>query len=167
MSSSAQVDAFLNGQASKQPELAELFAELRSFYERKLWHELTMKLEEAVALPAFQQGDLLIQLYHNFLVDFEHRISPLKLGHLAVAVSSRYTDRAAAVAFMEQVVEKIAEQRQHGHEEPVLYLRMHVALLHVHEGRSAQAREMVRDGKGALDAMASPDPSVSAAYYYV
>ena len=26
---------------------------------------------------------------------------------------------------------------------------------------------MVRDGKGALDAMASPDPSVSAAYYYV
>ena len=55
-----------------------------------------MKLEEAVALPAFQQGDLLIQLYHNFLVDFEHRISPLKLGHLAVAVSSRYTDRAAA-----------------------------------------------------------------------
>ena len=167
MSSSAQVDAFLNGQASKQPELAEVFAELRSFYERKLWHELTMKLEEAVALPAFQQGDLLIQLYHNFLVDFEHRISPLKLGHLAVAVSSRYTDRAAAVAFMEQVVEKIAEQRQHGHEEPVLYLRMHVALLHVHEGRSAQAREMVRDGKGALDAMASPDPSVSAAYYYV
>ena len=91
MSSSAQVDAFLNGQASKQPELAGLFAELKGFYEGKLWHELTMKLEEAVALPAFQQGDLLIQLYHNFLVDFEHRISPLKLGHLAVAVSSRYT----------------------------------------------------------------------------
>ena len=32
MSSSAQVDAFLNGQASKQPELAGLFAELKGFY---------------------------------------------------------------------------------------------------------------------------------------
>ena len=53
-------------------------------------------------------------------------------------------------------------------EEAVLYLRMHVALLHVHEGRVSEARTMVLDdGKAALDALPSPDPSVSTAYYYV
>ena len=35
--------------------------------------------------------------------DFEHKMSPLKLGHLAVAVSSRYGDRSAAAAFMDSV----------------------------------------------------------------
>ena len=56
----------------------------------------------------------MIQLYHNFVTDFEHKISPLKLGHLAVAVSSRYGDRTAAAAFMESVLTKLTEGRQPG-----------------------------------------------------
>ena len=53
-------------------------------------------------------------------------------------------------------------------EEPVLYLKMHVALLHLHDGREAEARVMVVDeGKACLDALPAPDPSVSAAFYYV
>jgi hypothetical protein len=38
----------------------------------------------------------------------------LKLGHLAVAVSSRYGDRTAAAAFMESVLTKLTEGRQPG-----------------------------------------------------
>ena len=164
----AAVEAFLNGQASAHPELAEEFAAMKDLYERRLWHQLTMRLEACVALPPFQSGDLLIQLYHNFVTDFEHKISPLKLGHLAVAVSSRYADRAAAAAFMDGVITKLTEGRQPGYEESVLYLRMHVALLHLHEGRATEARAMVLDdGKAALDALPSSDPSVSAAFYYV
>ena len=46
---------------------------------------------------------------------------------------------------------------------------MHVALLRVHEGKAIEARDYITlEGKAALDAMLpSPDPSVSAAYYYV
>lgn len=164
----AAVEAYLNGQATAHPELSEQLGAMKDLYERRLWHQLTMKLEECVALPAFQTGDLLIELYHNFVTDFEHKIAPLKLGHLAVAVSSLYADRAAAAAFMDNVIEKLTEGRQPGHEESVLYLQMHVALLHVHDGRATEARTMVLEqGKAALDAMPSPDPSVSAAFYYV
>lgn len=164
----SSVEAFLNGQANASPDMAPHYETMRDLYERRLWHQLTMKLEEVVALPAFQTGDHLIQLYHNFVVDFEHKISPLKLGHLAVAVSSRYADRTAAAAFMENIVEKLVEGKQPGCEEPVLYLRMHVALLRVHEGKAIEARDMITvEGKAALDALPSPDPSVSAAYYYV
>ena len=83
----SSVEAFLNAQANASPDMAPHYQTMRDLYERRLWHQLTMKLEEVVALPAFQTGDHLIQLYHNFIVDFEHKISPLKLGHLAVAVS--------------------------------------------------------------------------------
>mmetsp|Transcript_20276 Transcript_20276/g.32862 ORF Transcript_20276/g.32862 Transcript_20276/m.32862 type:complete len:391 (-) Transcript_20276:1318-2490(-) len=164
----AAVEAYLNGQASAHPELAEHFSEMLDLYERRLWHQLTLKLEECIAMPAFQTGELLIQLYHSFVTDFEHKISPLKLGHIAVAVGGRYGDRAAAAAFMDTVVVKLTEGRQPGHEEPVLYLRMHIALLHVNDGRASEARAMVlEDGKAALDALAAPDPSVSAAFYWV
>ena len=157
----------LNAQANASPDMAPHYQTMRDLYERRLWHQLTMKLEEVVALPAFQTGDHLIQLYHNFIVDFEHKISPFKLGHLAVAVSSRYADRDAAAAFMENIVEKLVQGKQPGCEEPILYLRMHVALLRVHEGKAIEARDYITlEGKAALDAP-SPDPSVSAAYYYV
>ena len=99
----AAVEAYLNGQASAHPELAEHFSEMLDLYERRLWHQLTLKLEECIAMPAFQTGELLIQLYHSFVTDFEHKISPLKLGHIAVAVGGRYGDRAAAAAFMDTV----------------------------------------------------------------
>ena len=168
---SAAVEAYLNGQAAASPELASHYEEMRDLYERRLWHQLTMKLEEVVALPAFQVGEPrgpLVSLYHNFIVDFEHKISPLKLGHLAVAVSSRYADRGAAAAFMENVIEKLVDGRQPGCEEAVLYLRVHVALLQVHEGRAAEVRVAIeQEGAAALAALPSPDPSVSAAYYYV
>ena len=108
------VELYLNGQANALPALAAQFTAMKELYERRLWHQLTMKLEECVALPAFQEGDLLIQLYHSFVTDFEHKISPLKLGHLAVAVSSRYGDRTAAAAFIVSVVTKLVEGRQPG-----------------------------------------------------
>ena len=37
---------FVEQLAGEQPALAEDLAELRSLYERKLWHQLTLKLEE-------------------------------------------------------------------------------------------------------------------------
>ena len=116
--------AYLNAQQAAHPELAEHYGKMADLYERRLWHQLTMKLEEVVALPAFQTGDLLIQLYHNFINDFEHKLNALKLGHIVVAVSSRYGDRSVAVAFMESVVTKMTEQKMQGHEEPVLYLQV-------------------------------------------
>ena len=139
---SAAVESWLTAQASGSPPLAAQYDALRDLYDRKLWHQLTMKLEEIVAMPDFQSGDRLVQLYHNFVVDFEHKISPLKLGHLAVAVSSRYADRAAAGAFMGDVIEKLVENKQPGCEEPVLYLSSLV---------SKRRRQVILPGQGTHD----------------
>jgi 26S proteasome regulatory subunit N9 len=167
---SAVVETWLTAQAAADPATAHHFTEMHDLYQRRLWHQLTMKLETIVGLPEFQTGDRLVSLYHNFIVDFEHAISPLKLGHLAVAVSSRYTDRAAASVFMQNVIEKLVEFKQPGFNEPVLYLKMHVALLSVHSGELKSARAMITGpggGSAQLDTMPSPDPSVAASYHYV
>lgn len=39
----------------------------------RLWHQLTLKVEEFVKNPALHKGDALIQLYNNFIYVFENR----------------------------------------------------------------------------------------------
>jgi 26S proteasome regulatory subunit N9 len=51
----------------KYPNLAVDVAQIAELYDRKLWHQLTVKLEEVLAKPEFHEGDLLIQLYRNFI----------------------------------------------------------------------------------------------------
>ncbi|WCJ29113.1 Proteasome component (PCI) domain protein [Euphorbia peplus] len=39
---------------NEHPELAEWYNSLGELYEKKLWHQLTLKLQQFVALPVFQ-----------------------------------------------------------------------------------------------------------------
>jgi hypothetical protein len=45
---------YLERQRAAQPELAEWYTSMADLYERKLWHQLTQKLEQFVALAVFQ-----------------------------------------------------------------------------------------------------------------
>lgn len=45
---------FLEAQGSTRPELAEWYAALADLYQRKLWHQLTLKLDQFLALAVVQ-----------------------------------------------------------------------------------------------------------------
>jgi hypothetical protein len=85
------------------PVLASHFAKFAELYTSKLWHQLTLLLEEAIALPEFQDGDLLIRLYEGFVSEIAQRINLLKLAHFVTAVAKRYTDLQQACGFIETV----------------------------------------------------------------
>ena len=46
---------FLETQGATRPELAEWYAALADLYQRKLWHQLTLKLDQFLALAAVVQ----------------------------------------------------------------------------------------------------------------
>lgn len=48
---------YLERQRAAQPELAEWYTSMADLYERKLWHQLTLKLDQFVALTVFQVCD--------------------------------------------------------------------------------------------------------------
>jgi hypothetical protein len=75
-----------------------------------------------------QSGDGLIQLYHNFISDFETKINLLKLAQFAVVVSRQYSEKDAAIAYLEQIVEKLKQTKQARVEEPILYVKMQVRI---------------------------------------
>ncbi|CAI0473003.1 unnamed protein product [Linum tenue] len=158
---------YLESQRNAQPELAEWYNSLADLYQKKLWHQLTLKLEQFVALAVFQAGDALIQLYHNFITDFETKINLLKLAHFAVVVSRQYQEKEAAIGYLDGVIEKLQATREQRIEEPVLYIKMQVAIFKLEQGDQKECKKLLEDGKSTLDSMTDIDPSVYASYYWV
>ena len=76
---------WLESAQAKWPEQASTFHKFGNLYQRKLWHQLTVKIDEALQQPGFRQGSLLIPLYENFISAFAHRLNLLRLAHTAVS----------------------------------------------------------------------------------
>eukprot|EP00262_Sarcandra_glabra_P021883 TRINITY_DN942_c0_g1_i2.p1 TRINITY_DN942_c0_g1~~TRINITY_DN942_c0_g1_i2.p1 ORF type:complete len:387 (+),score=58.78 TRINITY_DN942_c0_g1_i2:236-1396(+) len=158
---------YLESQRNAQPELAEWYNSLEDLYQKKLWHQLTLKLEKFVALAVFQAGDALIQLYHNFITDFETKINLLKLAHFAVIVSRQYSEKEAAIGYLEGVIEKLRATRELRIEEPILYAKMQIAAFKLEKGDQKECKKLLEDGKTTLDSMTDIDPSVYASYHWI
>ncbi|XP_009631439.1 26S proteasome non-ATPase regulatory subunit 13 homolog B [Nicotiana tomentosiformis] len=158
---------YLDSLRNAHPELSDWYNTLSDLYQRKLWHQLSLKLEQFVALAVFQAGDALIQLYHNFITDFETKINLLKLAHFAVIVSRRYAEKEAAIGYLEGVIDKLQNTKETRIEEPILYIKLQIALFKLEQGDQKDCKNLLEGGKTTLDSMTDIDPSVYASYYWV
>ncbi|KAK9133833.1 hypothetical protein Scep_013361 [Stephania cephalantha] len=139
MSTTIDAPGFLEEQRDAHPDLAEWYDSLLDLYHKKLWHQLTAKLEQFFALPELQTGDALIQLYHNFIADFETKINLLKLAQ-----------------FWSQCLDSIRRRRL-----PL------IAAFQLEKGDQKECKKLLDDGKTTLESMTDIDPSVYAIYYRV
>nr|XP_043627664.1 26S proteasome non-ATPase regulatory subunit 13 homolog B-like [Erigeron canadensis] len=158
---------YLNSLCTTHPELSDWYQTIADLYQRKLWHQLTIKLDQFIALTVFQAGDALIQLYHNFITKFETKINLLKLAHFAVIVSRQYAEKEAANSYLEGVIEKLRATKEMRIEEPILYIKMQIAMNNLEKGDQKECKNLLEDGKSTLDSMTDIDPSVYANYYWV
>jgi len=74
-------------------------------YTRKLWHQLTIALLDYTANEPF--GELLIQLYENFVFSIESKLNQLRLAQIMVTVSKRYSEIDDANAFLTKCLERV------------------------------------------------------------
>ncbi|XP_020710650.2 26S proteasome non-ATPase regulatory subunit 13 [Athalia rosae] len=93
-------------------ELAAEWAQLEELHNKKLWHQLTLKLETFVENPALQKGDNLVQLYNNFLSTFENKINPLSLVEILAHVIQQFQDKQEAITFLEKTESKIKNNNE-------------------------------------------------------
>lgn len=158
---------FLEKLQASEPGLAEDIAELASLYQRKLWHQLTLKVEECFSKPEFNKGDLPVQLYENFINDFGHKINLLKLSQFAVHVAKHIQDPQQTITFLQNVSDKLKEHKLPRSDQPLLFLKMHIAQQQLEMGAVQDCKVKIEEAKPELEALADVDPSVSAAVHYV
>uniref|UniRef100_A0A3B3BXC2 Proteasome 26S subunit, non-ATPase 13 n=1 Tax=Oryzias melastigma TaxID=30732 RepID=A0A3B3BXC2_ORYME len=98
--------------SSSTPETAAKWHALEDLYNKRLWHQLTLNLTDFVKDPCFKTGDGLIQLYENFICDFEHRINPLSLVEIILYVARQMPDPKDAITFLEKTKEKVKSSEE-------------------------------------------------------
>uniref|UniRef100_A0A1B6C6Y1 26S proteasome non-ATPase regulatory subunit 13 n=1 Tax=Clastoptera arizonana TaxID=38151 RepID=A0A1B6C6Y1_9HEMI len=102
------VNTFLaTKQAESGKDIAAEWATLEELYNKKLWHQLTLKLQKFVENPNLQKGDELIQLYQNFIQGFENKINPLALVEILAIIVPKFSDQKEAVSFLKTAEPKV------------------------------------------------------------
>ncbi|PNW70800.1 hypothetical protein CHLRE_17g734516v5 [Chlamydomonas reinhardtii] len=149
------------------PDLAEDIQEFANLYQRKLWHQLTLKVEACFHSSAFNRGDIPVRLFKGFVSDFGHKINFLKLAQFAVHACKFQPNPAAACELLTSVITKLEDLKQPRTAEAVLFLRMHVAQHKLETGDLAESKSITESVTEALGKLHDVDPSVSAAVYYV
>ena len=104
---SSRVETYLNERKSAGGSLANVWLELESLYQSRLWHELTLRVTTLVHEEELQHGEQLIRFYENFLSDFEHRINQLALVEIIIPISRTYKQVDQAIQFIQQIREKV------------------------------------------------------------
>eukprot|EP01102_Stenamoeba_stenopodia_P013140 TRINITY_DN4217_c0_g1_i1.p1 TRINITY_DN4217_c0_g1~~TRINITY_DN4217_c0_g1_i1.p1 ORF type:complete len:385 (+),score=86.79 TRINITY_DN4217_c0_g1_i1:190-1344(+) len=142
------------------PEMSGHVAQLADLYKRRLWHQLTVKLESYITLPRFKTGDELIQLYYNFIKDFEGKINQLKLVQMVVVISQQYPNVPDIIRFIQEVEAKVT------HKEGKMYIRSMLALVKIKNQEADEAKDILDDIKTQLEGVTGIDSTVYAAYYH-
>lgn len=114
-----------------------------------------------------QTGDLLIQLYHNFISEFDGKINQLKLAHFAVTVSRQYKDSTSAITFLEKVIEKLNSAKKHKINEPALYVTMQIAALKLQRGDRQGCKVLLEEAKVNLVGLTDVDPTIHSSVHWV
>lgn len=143
------VPGYLSEQQRKSSsELAPEWAALEELYNKKLWHQLTLRLGEFIKNPALLQGDALVKLYQNFIVDFENRINPLALAEIIVVVSRQIKDVTESLQFLEKAREKVKQN-----DEAMVLLSTAIGSLYLSQRNLDATKNLIRDTQAILDTL--------------
>jgi len=137
--------AFL-AKKSSEGVLADQYVTLQQLYEKRLWHELTVEMLTFVKNDHFQQNGGLVELYENFLEDFEHRINLLSLAELIAVIVVEIQDSTQAIEFIEKAVEKVKSKP-----EAKILCQVGIGHLYLKQDKNDEAKKLIKDAQTALD----------------
>ncbi|XP_078276928.1 26S proteasome non-ATPase regulatory subunit 13-like isoform X3 [Rhinoraja longicauda] len=136
-------------------DAAERWQRMETFYNRRLWHQLTVELLEFTLIPCFPSGDNLLQLYENFISDFEHRINPLSLVEIILRVVRQMNDAQMALSLLEKTWEKVKDN-----DEALILCRTAIAAIKIKIGDLQETKKIIEE----VDEMLEKLPGVTSVH---
>jgi hypothetical protein len=128
----------------------DVCAELVSMYDRKLWHELSLKLREVFKDTAYQP--YIQDIFNGFIVDFGQKMNLLLFAQFAHDVA-KTMDRDAAVALLCKHADSIRSLKGFPVAEPLLFLDMSIAEHYIDMAHMDECKERLDKGLKQLEGM--------------
>ncbi|THH04133.1 hypothetical protein EW145_g5747 [Phellinidium pouzarii] len=157
------VDEYLTTALSAAPqELHPFFEPFRTLHQRKLWHQLTLKLFD------FFHHDLSkpyrVDVFEHFVRDFEEKLNQLRLVEMGVIVSKEIDNPVTHLNFLTSLLARIDAEKSQEAYILLLSTLSHAKLLY---GDLEGTRVDMDAAWKILDDLDGVDPAVNAAYYSV
>ncbi|KJE95440.1 proteasome 26S subunit [Capsaspora owczarzaki ATCC 30864] len=155
------VAAFFGAQRNADAAHAAEWTTLEDYYNRKLWHQLSIKLFELLSDPTTPTS---LDIYNNFLLDFANKLNQLTLVDICLIIVNRMTDAHAAVEFLRMLAEKVKRDNA-----AYITTTMVIADLHIGPALAAPAttKELLEEVGALLETMDHVDLRIFSSYYRV
>jgi len=139
-----------------RPDAAEAIQILEPLLERKLWHQLTVAVEEEMSKPWLQVDDSLVMFYDQFIKEFELKINPIKMTTFAVAASRKFPDHETAVTFLETTMGRMKPSKQEkasSEQEAKVIFSCEIAMHKLALDQVENTKELMKAEQKTLDSM--------------
>lgn len=147
---------YLNGLTSSRPDAAEAVMRLQPLIERKLWHQLTVAIEEEMKNDWLQVGDSLAQFYEYFIKEFESKINPVKRATFAVEASRKFVEHESAISFLTEGMGRMKiskQEKESAEEEAKIMYNCEIAMHKMATNQMDETKEMMKAAQTTLDGM--------------
>jgi len=128
--------------------LVDEWSQLHQLYEKRLWHELTEELLKFIKNDHFKTNGGLVELYEQFLSDFEHRINPLSLVELILIIAEELTDHEKALELFKKTEEKTKESK-----EGKVLIMVAMGLLQLKQNNHDEVKKLLKEAETLLNTL--------------
>ncbi|GAO13907.1 uncharacterized protein UV8b_03858 [Ustilaginoidea virens] len=155
------IPEFLAQQRESAPEeLEPLILEFETFWERKLWHQLTDSLILFFSNP--KSAPQRLAFYKVFILKFADRINQLKLVDLALKAATQCKGDHERLSFLSSVVEKVNNANS---QDALVYASVAVSRVKLNLNDLEGARRDLDEAEKILDSFDSVETIVHASFY--
>lgn len=153
------------------PELAAMFYEFEDYYEQKLWHQLTERLN--VFFHDEKSVPVRLRVYDNFVSKFQDKINQLKVVDfllLSLSDTQDHDDSLKYLTDLQSTFRKIGEQKQRNdglksHYDGNLLIDIEIARLYLKKNELVKSRDLLDDISSILDNHDAISLRVTSAFY--
>ncbi|KAJ7093104.1 hypothetical protein C8R44DRAFT_835487 [Mycena epipterygia] len=161
------LDDFIATALSATPqELHPFFDSFRVLYNKKLWHQLTLKLFSFLDHPASKPYR--VDVFESFVRDFETKINQLRLVEMGVKVSKEIDNPQTHLTFLTSLLARIASTASNSQSEQAnVLLLATIARAKLLYGDLEGTKTDMDKAWAVLDRLEGVENGVNAAYYQV
>jgi 26S proteasome regulatory subunit N9 len=135
---------YLRSESSSSP----LFQQAAELYDKKLWYQLSLLLEDLIKLPSLQSSAALSKFHSQFLHKLNNKINHLTYTTLSIHVSRAVSSHLDAVKFLETIK---AELPNSGAEQSAVQVELEISRRMINNSQLEEVKDRLTESKVAID----------------
>ncbi|TDL26940.1 hypothetical protein BD410DRAFT_783040 [Rickenella mellea] len=157
------VDEYVTSALSVAPqELHSFFEAFQTLHQRRLWHQLTLKLFDFFSIDSSRPYR--VDIFQRFVRDFETKLNQLRLVEMGVIVSKEIDNPSTHLQFLTYLSSRLDRNKSPEARVLMLSTLAHAKLLY---GDLEGTKNDMDEAWKVLDDLDGVEPSVNGAYYSV